>query len=195
MAQNFFYDLSRIYLKIIAKFSLFNEPVDVFSTITQAKQILICLPDKIEDFGIARNFTTLFRVNFSHSKVTFLLKQNYVNLLNKIDRESCGILSLSQENITRFGLPSRQVLVAIKKVDFDLAIDLNNEFCITSTYTCLVSGAHLRICLGNKNRDPFFNFQIRTNPEDSIESKYRTFLKYLTINIKSDEKNPIYHQA
>ncbi|MBN1350971.1 hypothetical protein JXJ21_16240, partial [candidate division KSB1 bacterium] len=118
--------------------------------------------------------------------VTFLIKHNYVNLLNKIDREKCGILSLNEEHINRFGLPAKKVLDTVRRLEFNLVIDLNYDFNITSTYICYISGANLRICLWNKKRDPFFNFQITTKSDENIESKYRSFLKYLTINVKSD---------
>jgi len=186
MAYNFLYSLSSQYLKLVSKLNSSEEPVDVFSSLAQAKHTLICLPDKLEDFGIARNFTPTLRDKFSHSKITFLVKQNYLNLLNKVDRENCYILSLNPEDITRFGLPMKQVIATIKKMNFDLAIDLNYEFNLTSTYICFISGANLRICLENKNRDPFFNFQVRTRLEDSIESKFRSFIKYFTISIQSN---------
>lgn len=190
MAQNFFYTLSSQYLKFAARFKSSEIQIDVFSSLEQAKNILICLPEKLEDFGVARNFTHILRENFSNSKITLLVKPNYVNLLNKIDREICCILSLKPEHITRFGLPDKKIIMTIKKMNFDLAIDLNYEFNLTSTYICFITGANLRICLKNKNRDPFFNFQVRTKFRESIESNYRSFIKYFTTSAEANINKP-----
>ena len=158
MAQNFLQSLIRIYLKFVAKIRSSNEPVDVFSTISRAERVLICLPENLEDFGIARHFTTLFRTNFSHANVIFLVKQNYLNLLNKIDKEKCDILSVNGEHVSPLGLPSKNVIEKIKRMDLDLVIDLNYNFNLTSTYICIISGASLRICLDDKKKRSFFQF-------------------------------------
>ena len=44
------------FLKITAKFRKSDHVVDVFGTLAEARSILVFMPDKLEDFGIARKF-------------------------------------------------------------------------------------------------------------------------------------------
>jgi hypothetical protein len=181
MSQKLIETVTEYYLKLKARFKSMDSMVDIFSTLLQARCILICLPDKLEDFGVARKFIPGIIENFVDAKITFLLKYNYINLLDRVERNRVELLTLKPENISTFGLPDRQVVNTVKKINFQVAIDLNHEFNLVSAYLCFTSRAPLRICLLNEDRDPFYNFQIQVNPQAQLDQKYEKLIKYISL--------------
>lgn len=169
-----------IYFRIHARLNPLDSIVDIFSTIQRAEQILIYLPDNLEDFGVVRLFVSDIKNVFSHAKLTFILRHNYITLLEPGDRQASDLLSIKMEHINSFGLPRKQITSAIKKIKYNVAIDFSNEFSILSSYICYLSKAPLRVCLSNPKRDAFFNFQIEVGNETKLENKYRKLINYIS---------------
>ncbi len=181
MSQKVFENLAEFYLKFKVKSKTSQPVVDIFTTLVKAHQIFICLPEKLEDFGIARNYIRDIRNNFNNARITFLFNYNYFNLMDRNDRENSSLILLKPENINRFGLCNLQILEKIKKIKFEVAIDLNHEFNLMSAHLCYATNAPLRICLSNEKRDPFFNFQIQAGSNTLLDTQYRNLLKYISI--------------
>jgi len=187
MENNVLTTLAELCLRLRARFNAIDTIVDVFSTMQRAKQVLIFLPDKLEDFGIVRVFIADIRDAFPNAKITFVLRYNYITLLDRNIRDTISTLALRPEHITRFGFPTKQVIATIKKFNFEIALDLNHEFNLLSAHLCFISGAPLRICLSDKKRDPFFNFQVQANKNMKLENIYKNFIRYITLT----ESSPI----
>ncbi|MCI0512545.1 hypothetical protein L0128_04980 [candidate division KSB1 bacterium] len=181
MSQKLFETITEHYLKLKARFKSMDSMVDIFSTLLQARCILICLPDKLEDFGVVRRFIPGVIQNFADAKITFLLRYNYINLLDRVERNRVELLTLKPENISTLGLADRQVINTVKKMNFQVAIDLNHEFNLVSAHLCFTSQAPLRICLMDVARDPFYNFQIQVNPQAQLDQKYEKLFKYISL--------------
>lgn len=168
------------YLKLRLKFKSIDSIVDVFGTMQQAEQVLIFLPDKLEDFGIARHYLGQLRSAFSNAKITLVLRHNYITLLEDSDREAANILAFKSEHFTYFGLPGQKIVSSIKKLSSEIIVDLNYDFHLNSAYLGSICGSPLRICLSNKHREPFFNFQVEVNPQVKLDKKYQMLLRYIT---------------
>jgi ADP-heptose:LPS heptosyltransferase len=169
-----------LYIRIFARLHPLDSMVDIFSTIQRAEHILIYLPDNLEDFGVVRLFVSEIRNIFTNAKVTFIVRHNYFTLLDLGDRKGVALFSIKSEQINSFGLPRRQVIDAIQKIKYNVAIDLSNEISSLSSFVCYLSAAPLRICLNDPRRDAFFNFQIEVGKDTKLENKYRKLLNYIS---------------
>ena len=169
-----------LYFRIHARFNPLDSIVDIFSTIQRAEQILIYLPENLEDFGIVRLFISEIKDVFSNAKLTFIIRHNYITLLNPNDRKANDLLAIKPEHINSFGLPRNQITTTIKKIKFDVAVDFSNEFNILSSYICYLSKAPLRVCLSDPKRDAFFNFQIEVGKDAKLENKYHKLINYIS---------------
>lgn len=169
-----------VYTRFYARLHPLDSIVDIFSTIQQAKQVLVYLPDNLEDFGVARLFVSEIRKYFSQARLTFITRNNYLTLLEPEDRKANNFLLLKPEHTNSVGLPGKLLVAEIKKYRSEVFIDFTHEFSLFSTFLCFLSGAPLRICLSDPKRDSFFNFQIEVGKDTKLENKYRKLINYIS---------------
>jgi ADP-heptose:LPS heptosyltransferase len=169
-------------LTIAAKLKKSDPVVDIFATLVEARTILVIMPDKVEDFGIARKFIAKLMDDFSTAKFQFVMRQNYQSLLN--DEQNYGTIFVSDKDVNFWGLPKKELKDKILATEYDIVIDLNHEFHLPSTYLCLKSRASLKICFDHNKREPFYNFYFRTPTNVSLNSKYKKLIQYLKNDIK-----------
>lgn len=170
------------YLKISAKLRKRNVIVDVIDTLMQARSILVFMPDNLEDFGVARKYITELMNDFSQAKFQFVMRQSYRSLLN--GAQNYGTIFVANDHVNIFGLPKKELKQKILATEYDIVVDLNDEFHLPSTYLCLISKASLKICFDHENREPFYNFYYRTQPNESLDKKYQKLIQYLKNNVK-----------
>ena len=77
-----------------------------------------------------------------------------------------------------FGLPKEEYLDNFRQENFDLVIDLNLEQDRLCTYICALSGAGLRLNLSEGKYDHIYNFHIRTDKTQEIETRLQKVLQY-----------------
>jgi len=171
-------------LKFSAKLKRPGNVVDVFGTLSEARSILVFMPDKLEDFGIARKIMFTLMNDFSKARFHFVIKQNYQSLLN--GDQDYGTIFVSGRDVNFFGLPKKELKDKILATKCDIAIDLNDDFHLPSTYLCLKSRASLKICLDHKQREPFYNFYFRTPKDVDLGKRYKKLIQYLKNNVKSE---------
>ena len=164
-------------LKLNAKLTQRNRVVDVFGAFMHAQSMLIFMPDNLEDFGIARKFTRTFTENFPNVKLHFVMRSSFKSLLD--GNLGYGTIFVADRDENYMGLPKKDLKQRILATNFDIAIDLNNEFHLLSTYLCQIGGAKLRICFDNTDREPFYNFYFRSHTHKNLEDKYKRFVQFL----------------
>lgn len=169
-----------LYIRFYARLHPLDSIVDIFSTIERANQVLVYLPDNLEDFGVARLFVAEIRKYFSQTRLTFIIRNNYLTLLEPEDRKASDFLLLKPDQTNSFGLPGKQLAAEIKNFRCDVFIDFTHEFSLFSTFLNYLSGAPLRICLSDPKRDSFFNFQIEVGKDTKLENKYRKLINYIS---------------
>ena len=165
------------YLKLTQKFSKSNRVVDFGAALSQARSILVFMPDKLEDFGIARKYIEQLIKDFPKAKFQFILREGYQNLLNG-DRQY-GTIFVAEKDVNFFGFPKKELTQRVLATQGDIVIDLNEDFHLLSTYLCQKCRALLQICLDHVNREPFYNFYFRTQTLDNLETKYRKIIQHL----------------
>lgn len=165
------------YLKTAARFGKSNHVVDVLFTLSNARSVLVLMPDKLEDFGIARKFIGQLINNFPQAQFQFVLRESYGSLLD--GNHKYGTIFVTAKDVNFLGLPKRELRHKILSKKYDIVIDLNDDFHLLSTYLCQKSSALLRICFDHPNREPFYNFYLRTQYHEKLENKYRKLIRYL----------------
>jgi len=181
MTMKFLEQITIPYLRLHAKLKINKNVFDVFSILAEARTILICMPAKLEDFGVARIFLNDFKQSFPQAKIVLLMLEQYRNLLDVSKKYGTIFVALKDVNV--FGLPKKELLQKISTSKYDIAIDLNHSFHLLSTYLCQKSGAVLRVCLENREREPFYNFSFRYSMDEQLDNKYRKLVKYLNANV------------
>jgi ADP-heptose:LPS heptosyltransferase len=175
------------FLKLQAKFIKRNRIVDVFGTFDDAQAMLILMPDILEDFGIARKFIRTLTESFSKAKLHFVMRSSFKSLLDS--NLNYGTIFVADRDENYMGLPKKDLKQRILATKFDIAIDLNNDFHLLSTYLCQISGAKLRICFDNNDREPFYNFYFRSQTHKNLEDKYKRFIQYLCACVNPEKAN------
>lgn len=170
--------LTTTFLKLTSRFHKGNDVVDFAATLISAKSILIFMPDKLEDFGIALKFLKKFRQDFAGVNIDICTRDNYQNLIssNHLD----GMIFVTSDDINPFGLPKRSLQHKIMATHYNIIIDLNQDFHPISTYLCQKSDAALKICLDDQDREPFYNLYFRTQLKTKLEEKYKRLFNYLS---------------
>ncbi|MCU0644549.1 MAG: hypothetical protein MUC94_09835 [bacterium] len=176
-----------LLLKLQAKLEKRNRMVDVFGTFSNAQAMLILMPDILEDFGIARKFIRTLTESFSTAKLHFVMRSSFKSLLDS--NLNYGTIFVADRDENYIGLPKKNLKQRILATKFDIAIDLNNDFHLLSTYLCKISGAKLRICFDNSDREPFYNFYFRSQTHKNLEDKYKRFIQYLCACVNPEKAN------
>ena len=170
------------FLKIAAKFRKSDHVVDVFGTLAEAQSILVFMPDKLEDFGIARKFLKNLTDDFSNAKFHFVMRESYRSLLD--GDQNFGTIFVSDRDVNFMGLPKNVLKQKILATEYDIVIDLNDDFHLPTTVLCHKSRASLKICFDHDMREPFYNFYFRAQSNVSLNNKYKKLIQYLKNDMK-----------
>lgn len=139
--------------------------------ITEAKTILIVLPNTAEDILKSMDIPAYFRLN--EKKVTLLVHER----LQHVAREEFpyDVIFFNDESKTKFGLPRKEFAKKLSNMKFDAVFDLcrgNNLF-----IGILANIPDSKITVGFKKpkADELYNLQIANN-QNNAEISYRNFL-------------------
>ena len=167
-----------------AKFRKRDHVVDVSGTLAEARSILVFMPDKLEDFGVAQKFIEKLMDEFSNARFQFVMRESYRNLLNV--EKKYGTIFVTDKEVNFWGLPKKELVRKIIAAEYDIVIDLNDDFHLPSTYLCLKSRASLKICFDHEKREPFYNFYFRASENTTLNSKYKKLIQYLNSDVLSE---------
>lgn len=154
------------------------EMIDVTTQFTQIKTGIILLPENTASLPVAIEKYKELQHIFNETTFEYLfLKNAPIELPGDIAERTKYI---EKQDLTFLGTPSKSFMQAYAKQDFDLLIDLNDEFEIFATFFASESKAKLRVCLANPHRDAFYNFQVNAFNTKTLAEKYNILLKYLS---------------
>ena len=188
MVIKFFEHILTPFFRFTAPFKVKARVINIVDAMVKARSILILMPAKLDDFGIALQYLDVVHDNFPKAKIIVVTLDIYTNLLH--DSSYYGTIFVHHKNINIWGLPKRELIQELAAFKYDIAIDLNHDFHLFSSYLCHKSGALLRICLENKKREPFCNFSFRSAAKESLNNKYRNLFKYLNADVSNSITNP-----
>ncbi len=156
-----------------------EEVIDMQDHLSQILTALIIAPaDPQEYLPAARLFPELLQI-FPDAHFSLLVENSFAASAGS--HENFQILTYDADQVGFHGLPKKELQDLIRTRRFDLVVDLNCTFNLLASCLCHVSNAKLRVCLQNPQRDPLYNFQVRVAEHHSIDLKYDSLLKYLSI--------------
>ncbi len=170
-------NLTKVYLKFTSRFYKTSDVVDFIESLASAKSILIFMPDKLEDFSVSLKFLKKFKHDFAYARIDLCLKDSYQNLINNHQQD--GMIFVTKEDVNFLGLPKKNLQHKILATDYNIVIDLNQDFHPLSTYLTQKSNAVLKICLDDRDREPFYNLYFRSQLNIKSEEKYKRLFNYL----------------
>ncbi len=157
-----------------------NQPtINISGLLGEAQHVLIYLPTKVEEYGAALKSLERLRKLKPKWKITVISKLELVGFIDK--RLKVNILPFSAEDINFAGVPRTAIKNLVKATKFDLALDFEPSFDIISIMLIDISGAKVKVCFDNKTKAPFYNFEIRVNPAESLPDKYNAMIKYVAM--------------
>ncbi|NOZ60236.1 MAG: hypothetical protein GXO74_00995 [Calditrichaeota bacterium] len=163
----------RLSSKLHKKESIIN-----FNTaLTSAKSVLIFMPENVDHFSTAKKLLKKFKKEFPGKKVVICTNQQEIDIEKNSHID--GIIFVTSDDVNFFGFPRKKLTEKITATDFDMILDLNQDFQPVSSYLSQKSKAPLKVCLYNQRKEPFYNFAFRTNVQINFEEQYNRLIDFL----------------
>jgi hypothetical protein len=154
-----------------------QETVDIIAQIKRTAKVLICLPTEKEGFDAALVRLDDFRRIFPSCQLTLLFAQQ--NSLPAEISNSLRAVCYDQNKLNAFGSINKDLKNELEANRFDMIIDLEREFKFITTSIAWNSQALLRVCFSHPQRDDFYNFIVRLDPDQSWQNAFKLLLGYL----------------
>jgi hypothetical protein len=166
----------------IARFQ-FRSDVDTVQPLTTfftgAKSVLITLPAGYEEAIIAGDALHAFRNRLMHLNLTVVHTSTRATSLSDFPRSE--VIRISQADINRVFLPTRELLQRIIHQEYDAAVDLNLDFVLHTAYICKASRAKVRVGFVHPWSDVFFNVQFNLDRQRTPQVVYEKFAQCLAM--------------
>ena len=144
--------------------------------LTRSRRALVIFPESSVDGESASTFLQYLIRKFSSERLMVIIRDD--QLFTMASAPPLKTLTYSERDINKWFVPRRELLQRMESNNFDVAVDLNLNFSLTSAFLCKASNAPLRIGFVKKNSDQFYNFQFKTKGNNNKYS-YRSLLKCL----------------
>jgi ADP-heptose:LPS heptosyltransferase len=142
----------------------------------RSRRALVIFPESSLDGEMASTFLRYLLRKFSSERMMVVIRDD--QLFAMASAPPLKTLTYSVRDINKWFVPRRELLQRMENNNFDVALDLNLNFSLTSAFLCKASNAPLRISFVKKNSDQFYNFQVKTKG-NSNKYSYRSLLKCL----------------
>lgn len=156
-----------------------EEVIDVRDYLSQIMTALILAPRRSDEVETACRYLFGLQECFPETQFYLLIEKDIAKTVAPHD--SLQVMAYDESQINLGGLPKREVVDMVRARHFDLVIDFNQEFSLFATALCRASQAKLRVCLQHPKRDSYYNFQFRPASTNSLEMKYESLIRYLSV--------------
>ncbi|MEE4311466.1 MAG: hypothetical protein V2J62_06310 [candidate division KSB1 bacterium] len=170
------------FYKILAKIKNNANVINIFDALKTARRILVLMPQDPEEFKVAWEILPQLEASFPDAKLTVIMQELYWKLSR--EQGNYGMIFVSQSDKNIWDLPQHSLINKVAASNYDIAIDLNNDFNLLSTLLCHKSNAPLRICIKDPDRDPFYNVSFRAAEHNGLDGIYKNLFKYLNARVK-----------
>lgn len=161
----------------IFKKKMFREYDSSFSFndfIEKSSNYLIILPLNDSDFNNSFDVAKYFRIH--KKEVTLFLPEHKVNTINISSHYK--YISYSFDDITKFGLPSKNFIQKLSEQNFDVLIDLERDTNLFFAAVTSLANAKFKVGFKKSGLDKLYNFQL-VNTKINSEISYRNLLNSL----------------
>ncbi|MEP0822371.1 MAG: hypothetical protein HRF44_05940 [Ignavibacterium sp.] len=156
-----------------------GDPVIRFTeAVSRARRALVILPEGTRDITSVQWIVRNLAERFSEGSVTVLARNEQASWL-RIENGNVVVLPYSQDDVSTWFVPRRELIGKVKRSTFDIAFDLNVTFTLVGAFLCRESKAPLRVSFAKSFADEFFNFQVQTRSPGSLAVAYRNLVRCL----------------
>jgi hypothetical protein len=136
-----------------------EEIVSFTGSLSGARHALLIMPvGRMESSPYTMLINTLKR-KFPERGLTVITWGPSLELMQLLPHSH--FIRVLETEISRFYLPTREMMMRIGSTKYDVAIDLNLDLVLPSGYICRESGARVRVGFTGKWADLFYNLQIQ----------------------------------
>jgi len=163
------------------KYGVFRkqQPINIVAALANSNNVLIYMPDKIDQFGTALKALQELRKVRPKWKISVITKHEMISFFDK--KLKLDLFPYSKNDVNILGLPKQTFKKLFRNATFDLALDLQLEMDVLSIVLFKLSNAPLRVCFDHQSKSPFYNLGIRVNAAETLKDKYSAMVKYITI--------------
>jgi len=163
------------------RYGLFSKApsVDIVAALANTRNILVYMPEKVDQFGSALKALEQLRKLRPHWKISVITHLDMVSFFDK--KLKFDLMPYSKNDINLWGLPKQSFKRLVETAEFDLAMDMQLDFSLMSIVLFLTCKSPLRVSFDAQAKSPFYNLGIRVNAAESLKNKYNAMIKYITI--------------
>ena len=177
-----------IFLKSHLKRKAKSKPLTkdfTFPRILQkAENLLICLPDKLEDAVFSLRYLEFLAEIFSTTRIYLLTPFEGLEKLVP-EKALFNFIQLPEKSKRFFNFPQKRFLKKLREYQFQIALDFDLSKSILNSYLCLVSGSPLRIGLKGGLGNPYYNVELSLPPTKTTRDElYQAFVETLRQLVK-----------
>jgi len=160
-----------------------SDIISFTQALSDAKNILICLPWDFTEFLVARYVLKYISQDDQKHHITYIVPNGFNSPIPTRPQDT--VVRANGTSRTRAGLFSEAFERQITRNDFHVAADFSHTFDLGTSMLCLRSGAPLRIGLESPYSHLFFNIEFaQEGGEFPLENAYRGIQKTLAIEGK-----------
>jgi len=160
--------------------NLFFSDVHFLKYLKTAKNICLCLPEKREDFRIAKYVLRPILQNPASNRRVFLLIEK--SLAASFDEfTKANKLIYSAEENADDSRPSKNLMEKTRMSKFDVFMDWNTDFHLGNAILGVKSRSFVRIGFENPHSDKFFNIELSKTDDGFLEETYSAVRRMLCL--------------
>jgi ADP-heptose:LPS heptosyltransferase len=173
--------LNNLRLKVgigIARFRFrkSRDPVMQFTQcVSRSTRALVLVPESSSEAPYVQALLRALGKRFSSLHV--VVRKDVVKYING-DQEG-KVIAYGEEEIGTWFLPRQKLLQKVKKGTFDVVVDLNVRFALSSAFLCKESQAPVRISFTKPYADVFYNLQVQPGSSTSTLAAYKQLQRCL----------------
>ena len=156
-----------------------EEIVPICEHLSGVQSVLICLPTEKEGVEAVMNSVQEFRQIFPKAHITLL--NSAENSLQDYIFNDFSLVEYQETSLSRWGLLEKSFRALLFKQPVGIIIDLSKAFHILNTLVVCSSRAKLRIGFNHPERNSFYNFVIRLEPNQDWERSLAILYRYLSL--------------
>ena len=143
-------------------------------------RFLIVLPEHSTETDLAKRFISSMKNALGPKGANQMKILGTTSVGNLLDlTEFHDFILYSEEDLNRWGLPDKELILTCNKIKVDAVLDLNQKFSPISATLCGEISAPLKVGFYSDEGEDFYNIMVRTTGEELAESGFKEIFQIL----------------
>ena len=143
-------------------------------------RFLIVLPEHSTESDLAKRFISSMKNALGPKGADQMKILGTTSVGNLLDlTEFHDFILYSEEDLNRWRLPDKELILTCNKIKVDAVLDLNQKFSPISATLCGEISAPLKVGFYSDEGEDFYNIMVRTTGEELAESGFKEIFQIL----------------